>query len=380
MAEGAGLLNQCRAKSFTTGSNPVHSATFFLASAVAALLVQSPAFACPLGEVRARLYLGAEPDGRHRWMLSGEQHRSSAGDCVSHYYELERYDDRDLLIERRPVFVGGFSGSRSRQASYPGQRCTGPRGAKHEALASDLWLASDLKARAAMLGLTLVRGDAPAGASAKLSRTSRAVIAKLQFPGGAQRTVRAAIGEGGAAPELSVAWASSGAYVTLRAPDELGAGHVFESTHTFLVRGDPACAKATRPSWCDAEISASGLRGCADPSCPFAERRCRSDDDCAQWAEADRALCGARAECLPREGLPPTYFRVINVAPNDTLSLRAAPSASAELLQRLPRDLRCLAHDGLERDNGSTRWRRVKTSSATGWVSAAFLAPTDACP
>lgn len=379
MAEGAGLLNQCRAKSFTTGSNPVHSATFFLASAVAALLVQSPAFACPLGEVRARLYLGAEPDGRHHWMLSGEQHRSSAGDCVRHYYELERYDDRDLLIERRPVFLGGFPGSRSRQSSYPGQRCTGPREAKHEALPSDLVLASDLQARAAAL-LTLGADQVPAGASAKLSRTNAAVIAQLQFPGGARRTVRAAIGEGGAAPQLSVAWAASGAYVTLRAPDQLGAGHVFESTHTFLVRGDPACAKAARPSWCDAEIGAGGLRGCTDPSCPLAERRCRSDDDCARWAEADRVVCGARAECLPREGLPLTYFRVINVAPNDTLNLRAAPSASAEIVRRLPPDLRCLAHDGLERDNGATRWRRVKTSSASGWVSAAFLAPSDACP
>jgi hypothetical protein len=338
--------------------------------------------ACPQGEVRARLYLGSERDGRHHWILSGAQGRSSAGDCVSHFYELERYDERDLLIERRPVFIAGFPGSRSRQASYAGQRCTGPRGAKHEARPGDLWLPSELQARAKALGLELSPAeDRLPGASAELSRGARGTSVALRFPNGAQRRLRAASGDGGGAPELSVAWAQGAAVVTLRGLDELGAGHVFESRHSFLVRGDPACAEPTRPRWCDAEIGAAGLRACAEAGCPLAERRCRSDEDCAAdpaWAGLGRVLCGARGECLPRGGLAPTYYRVINVASDDTLSLRAAPAASAELLSRLPPDLRCLEHDGLERDNGSTRWRRVKTSSAAGWVSAAFLAPIEA--
>lgn len=381
MAEGAGLLNQCRAKSFTTGSNPVHSATFFLASAAAALFAQIPAIACPLGEVRARLYLGAEGDGRHHWILTGEQRRSSAGDCVSHFYELERYDERDQLLERRPVFIAGLRGSRSQQASYAGQRCAGPSGAKHEALPSDLWLESDLQAHAALLGLELSPAEGRlAEASAALSRGARDVTLALRYPNGAQRRLRARGGERGVAPELSVAWSQGAAVVTVRGPNELGAGHVFESLHSFVVRGDPACAKAVRPPWCDAEISAAGLGPCTAASCPLAERRCARDEDCArdpEWAALGRLVCGARGECLPLGGLPPTFFRVIRVAPDDTLSLRAAPAASAELLGRLAPDLRCLSHDGLERDNGLTRWRRVKSSSTSGWVSAAFLAPMD---
>jgi uncharacterized membrane protein len=92
-----------------------------------------------------------------------------------------------------------------------------------------------------------------------------------------------------------------------------------------------------------------------------------------------RAMAGLLAMLLvsatplqaTQEYILPTLFDVIDVAEDDVLNIRAAPSASADIIGSLTpdaRDIEVVSHDR------TGRWARVNTGERSGWVAARYLA------
>ena len=66
-------------------------------------------------------------------------------------------------------------------------------------------------------------------------------------------------------------------------------------------------------------------------------------------------------------------YSVVGVAADDTLNLRRAPEASAEIVAQIPPDATGLVSTGEIQRTGATLWRRVVYDGKRGWVSARFL-------
>jgi len=85
----------------------------------------------------------------------------------------------------------------------------------------------------------------------------------------------------------------------------------------------------------------------------------------------------------------PDYYRVVGVAPNDVLNIRAEPSARADRIGSIPHDgdgLRNLGCQGgltidqyqnstpAQREAGrKTRWCNIEYRGTTGWVAGWYL-------
>ncbi|WP_158547411.1 COG3650 family protein [Rhodovulum sp. 12E13] len=72
----------------------------------------------------------------------------------------------------------------------------------------------------------------------------------------------------------------------------------------------------------------------------------------------------------PAQEFVPRLYDVAGVAEGDVLNVRAAPSASAEVVATLPPDRRRVEVIGL--DDGAN-WGRIGLPEGEGWVSLAFL-------
>ena len=73
----------------------------------------------------------------------------------------------------------------------------------------------------------------------------------------------------------------------------------------------------------------------------------------------------------------PDYMRVIDVASDDTLNVRAAPSGSSEDIGDIPHDAIGIEVSGYD---GSGKWARILWQEGEGWISARFLAPDEVTP
>src|SRR5262249_37302314 len=73
----------------------------------------------------------------------------------------------------------------------------------------------------------------------------------------------------------------------------------------------------------------------------------------------------------------PQYWKVVNVAANDTLSLHESSSQTSRLVARIPADHQRLLFDGKEKLNGPDRWMKVRVDGYIGYVNAKYLAPVD---
>ncbi|MDJ0629072.1 MAG: peptide-binding protein [Rhodobacter sp.] len=68
----------------------------------------------------------------------------------------------------------------------------------------------------------------------------------------------------------------------------------------------------------------------------------------------------------------PGYFRVTGVAADDTLNVRAGPSAGSSDIGDLPPDARGIEVAGTD---ASGKWGRIVWEEANGWIAMRFLAP-----
>ena len=71
------------------------------------------------------------------------------------------------------------------------------------------------------------------------------------------------------------------------------------------------------------------------------------------------------------EYILPTLFDVTGVAANDVLNIRAAPSASAEIIGTLSHDARDIEVVGYDETG---RWARINTGERSGWAALRYLA------
>ena len=71
----------------------------------------------------------------------------------------------------------------------------------------------------------------------------------------------------------------------------------------------------------------------------------------------------------------PGYYRVVDVAADDTLNVREAPDAGSADIGDLPHD--ATGVEVIAEDNG---WGRIIWEEGNGWVSMRFLEPDDTLP
>lgn len=83
------------------------------------------------------------------------------------------------------------------------------------------------------------------------------------------------------------------------------------------------------------------------------------------------ALLAASPAMATQEYILPTLFDVAGVAANDTLNIRATPSASGEILGTLAPDATGIEVTGLD---ASGQWGQVNAGEQAGWVSMRYLA------
>jgi uncharacterized protein YraI len=101
-------------------------------------------------------------------------------------------------------------------------------------------------------------------------------------------------------------------------------------------------------------------------------------------------LAASRAALADADG--PDYFRVVNVAANDVLNIRAEPSARSARLGSIPPGADCVRNLGCRgglslaeftelneaeraaRLRQNPRWCRVEYQGITGWVAGRYLA------
>lgn len=83
----------------------------------------------------------------------------------------------------------------------------------------------------------------------------------------------------------------------------------------------------------------------------------------------------AAPEDAPR---PERRYEVVNVAPDDSLNIRARPDPSAEIVGRLPAGAADIVIAGSRVAVKGSRWWRVLAPKGPGWVNARYLAPADA--
>lgn len=83
------------------------------------------------------------------------------------------------------------------------------------------------------------------------------------------------------------------------------------------------------------------------------------------------ALVAGLAAPLAAQELP-GLFRVVGVAADDVLNIRAAPSADAAIIGALAPDRRGVEVTSTARDG---RWGQVLADDRSGWVAMRFLAP-----
>jgi len=72
-----------------------------------------------------------------------------------------------------------------------------------------------------------------------------------------------------------------------------------------------------------------------------------------------------------QEYILPTLFDVTDVASDDVLNIRAAPTATAAIIGTLPphaRDIEVVGYDK------SGRWARINTGESSGWAALRYLA------
>lgn len=69
-------------------------------------------------------------------------------------------------------------------------------------------------------------------------------------------------------------------------------------------------------------------------------------------------------------------YDVMNVAADDQLNVRGAPSATAEKIGTLRFDAKAIKTTGVSRQIGRATWVEIILEGRKGWVNAAFLTPT----
>ncbi len=70
----------------------------------------------------------------------------------------------------------------------------------------------------------------------------------------------------------------------------------------------------------------------------------------------------------------PSLFKVVDVAPDDQLNIRAAPDVSSEVLGSFAYDAKGIEVVG--RAKGTPHWARVNFREGAGWVNTRFLSQT----
>lgn len=73
------------------------------------------------------------------------------------------------------------------------------------------------------------------------------------------------------------------------------------------------------------------------------------------------------------EGQTPFHFRVIDVASDDVLNIRSEPTASSQIVGKIPFDAELVEVSGVSADG---KWSRVNAVEAVGWIRNRYLAPT----
>ncbi len=73
----------------------------------------------------------------------------------------------------------------------------------------------------------------------------------------------------------------------------------------------------------------------------------------------------------------PSYWRVAGVAADDTLNVRAGPSAASEDIGDLPPDQRGIEIAGTD---ATGDWGRIVWQEGTGWIAMRYLAPDPVQP
>lgn len=103
-------------------------------------------------------------------------------------------------------------------------------------------------------------------------------------------------------------------------------------------------------------------------------------------------LLAANAGPALAEADGPDFFRVVGVAPDDVLNIRAEPGPHAEKIGEIPPDGSCIRNLGCRggltfeeystlspdeqaaRINQNPRWCRVEYQGTTGWAAGPYLA------
>lgn len=77
-------------------------------------------------------------------------------------------------------------------------------------------------------------------------------------------------------------------------------------------------------------------------------------------------------------GLADQWWRVVNVAADDVLNMRAEPDPDTRIVGTIPPSADRVHSAGEDASYQGRRWLRVTYAGASGWVNTHFLSPTDA--
>jgi hypothetical protein len=90
------------------------------------------------------------------------------------------------------------------------------------------------------------------------------------------------------------------------------------------------------------------------------------------WIEVDAAT-GRKAKAVSRTLKPTASYAVFNVAPNDSLNVREAPSLKAGITGKLAHNTSGIQFTGEKRTVGREAWVKIKHETLTGWVNQNYL-------
>lgn len=93
------------------------------------------------------------------------------------------------------------------------------------------------------------------------------------------------------------------------------------------------------------------------------------------WVEVDVAT-GRKAVARTRLLKPEASYAVFRILPNDSLNVREAPGAKANVTGKLTHDSKDIRYTGENQRVGKETWAKIKHKDLTGWVNQNFLYET----
>ncbi|MEP7336696.1 MAG: SH3 domain-containing protein [Acidobacteriota bacterium] len=90
------------------------------------------------------------------------------------------------------------------------------------------------------------------------------------------------------------------------------------------------------------------------------------------WIEVDAATV-RKAKATSRTLKSSARYAVFNVAPNDSLNVREAPSLKAGIAGKLPHNAGGIQSTGEKRTVGQETWVKIRHETLTGWVNQSYL-------